>query len=142
MQENKIKILFDQIHLDDLTREKLNGMLLEKVKVNEKSGSWTFVLTSPEVLDLEDYKRLVELSKHAFQNIKEVFIQIVPTTKTLTKLKDYYIYALEQTKDILLFASIFNDSLLPDELKIEVSNEEEEKQVLQILPKLNYLLSL
>ena len=142
MQENKIQILFDQIHLDSDTRERLSSMLLEKVKVNEKNGSWTFVLTNPEILSLDDYKHLVELACHAFRNIKEVYIQIIPTVEDLTKLKDYYQYALEQCKDILLFASVFNDNLVSDELKIEVNNEEEEKQILQILPKLNYLLNL
>lgn len=142
MKENKIKILFDQIHLDDDTRNKLSKMLLEKVKVNEKNGSWTFVLTNPEVLDLVDYQKLETLAKTSFRNIKEVYLQIIPTNKSLEKLKEYYIYALEQVKDILLFSSIFNDSLISEELKIEVGNEEEEKQVLQILPKLNYLLSL
>ena len=86
MNENKIKVLFDQINLDNDTREKLNGMLLEKVKVNEKNGSWTFILTNPDILDLEDYKRLEELAKLAFRNIKEVYIQIVPTQKDLTKI--------------------------------------------------------
>ena len=117
-------------------------MLLEKVKVNEKNGSWTFILTNPDILDLEDYKRLEELSKLAFRKIKEVYLQIIPTNKTLTKLKEYYLYALENVKDKLLFASIFSDNLVSDELKIEVSNLEEEKQVEQFLPKLNYLLSL
>ena len=142
MEENKIKILFDQINLDAETRKRLNEVTLEKLKVNEKNGSWTFVLDSKEVLNLEDYKTLVKLSNHAFRNIKEVYIQIVPTIKSKDKLKEYYQYALEEVKDILMFSSIFNDNLLVDEEKIEVNNNEEERQVNQFLPKLNYLLSL
>ena len=142
MQENKIKILFEQINLDNDTRNKLDKMLLNKVKVNEKVGSWTFILNNPDILDLEDYIKLEEKAKSAFQNIKEVYIQIVPDNKTKTKLKEYYLYALEKVKDKLLFAPIFSDNLIEDDLKIEVSNSEEEKQVLEFLPKLNYLLSL
>ena len=82
MKENKIKVLFDQIHLDDNTRNKLSEMLLEKVKVNEKNSSWTFVLINPEVLELEDYQKLEMLAKTSFQNIKEVYLQIVPTNKS------------------------------------------------------------
>lgn len=142
MQENKIKILFDQINLDDDTRSRLSEMLLEKVKVNEKNKSWTFVLNSPEILDLEDYKRLENLCKYAFTNIKDVYIQIIPVVKNLNKLKEYYQYALENTKDILIFSNIFNDNLIEENLTIEVSNSEEKKQVNMLLPKLNYLLSL
>ncbi len=142
MQENKIKILFDQINLDIDTRNRLSEMQLEKVKVNEKNGSWTFVLSNPEILELEDYQRLEQLANCAFKNIKKVYLQILPTIKSLTKLKEYYSYALENVKDILMFSSIFQDNLIEEELKIEVTNLEEEKQVKQILPKLNYLLSL
>ena len=56
MEENKIKILFDQINLDVETRNRLNEVTLEKVKVNEKNGSWTFILNSKEILELNDYK--------------------------------------------------------------------------------------
>ena len=142
MQENKIKILFDQINLDVDTRNRFHEMRLEKVKVNEKNGSWTFVLSNPEVLALEDYQKLEKLSKDAFQNIKDIYLQIVPTVKSLDKLKEYYQYALENVKDILLFSSMFQDNLIAEEFKIEVNNQEEEKQVNLILPKLNYLLSL
>ena len=69
-------------------------------------------------------------------------VVIISDTKDLKKLKDYYLYALDKCKDILLFSSIFNDSLIIDDLKIEITNQEEEKQLLQILPKLNYILSL
>ena len=140
--ENKINILFQQINLDYDTRNRFQNMILDKVKINEKNGSWTFVIHNPEILDINDYKHLVELSEHSFSNVKKVYIQIVSDTKDLKKLKDYYLYALDKCKDILLFSSIFNDSLLIDDLKIEITNQEEEKQLLQILPKLNYILSL
>ena len=140
--ENKINILFQQINLDYDTRNRFQNMILDKVKINEKNGSWTFIIHNPEILDINDYKHLVELSEHSFSNVKKVYIQIVSDTKDLKKLKDYYLYALDKCKDILLFSSIFNDSLLIDDLKIEITNQEEEKQLLQILPKLNYILSL
>ena len=140
--ENKINILFQQINLDYDTRNRFQNMILDKVKINEKNGSWTFVIHNPEILDINDYKHLVELSEHSFSNVKKVYIQIVSDTKDLKKLKDYYLYALDKCKDILLFSSNFNDSLLIDDLKIEITNQEEEKQLLQILPKLNYILSL
>ena len=57
MEENKIKILFDQINLDAEIRKRLNEVTLEKVKVNEKNGSWTFVLDSKEVLNLELFSK-------------------------------------------------------------------------------------
>ncbi len=142
MKENKINILFDQINLDSNTRNKLSGITLEKVKVNEKNGSWTFVLNSESTLDVDDYKTLVELSDNAFRNVKSVYIQVVASNKDLSKLNDYYLYALEKCRDILLFSSIFNDNLIIDDFKIEVSNNEEEKQLQQILPKLNYILFL
>ncbi len=142
MQENKIKILFDQIGLDEVTRNRFSDMLLEKVKVNEKNRSWTFVLSNPNILELADYQRLETLTKQAFSSIKEVYLQIIPRMKSLQKLKEYYRYALENTKDLLVFSSIFEDNLREEEYRIEVGNQEEEKQVQLILPKLNFLLSL
>ena len=73
MTENKIKILFEQINLDFETQDKLKDMYLDKVKVNEKNGSWTFVLNNPDVLELEDYKKLEDLASVAFNNIKKVY---------------------------------------------------------------------
>ena len=95
MTEDKIKILFDQIKLDQETIDKLVDVKLEKVKVNEKNGSWTFVLESPNVLDIEDYRKLDELTRNAFTNIKHTYIEIIPKYKDFDKLKDYYDYALE-----------------------------------------------
>ena len=57
--ENKINILFQQINLDYDTRNRFQNMILDKVKINEKNGSWTFVIHNPEILDINDYKHLV-----------------------------------------------------------------------------------
>ena len=45
--ENKINILFQQINLDYDTRNRFQNMILDKVKINEKNGSWTFVIHNP-----------------------------------------------------------------------------------------------
>jgi len=144
MEENKINILFKQINLDEETRQRLSDLSLEKVKVNEKQGSWTFVLKSKEILSLEDYKLLTDKSRSAFRNIKNVSICINPEAINYDYLKDYFSYALTEVKDILIFSSIFQDNLIEKDNNyyIEVSNTEEENQVNSFLPKLNYLLNL
>ena len=142
MQEDKIKILFDQINLDLETRKKLKDMSLDKVKVNEKNATWTFVLKYDSVLDIDDYIKLEELGNHAFRNIKKVYFEIVPKFKDLTKLKDYYNYALSKLKNVLVFSDIFNDRLDVHNMTVEVVNVEEEKQLKEILPKINSLLNL
>ena len=142
MTEDKIKILFDQIKLDQETIDKLADVKLEKVKVNEKNGSWTFVLDSPNVLDISDYRKLDELTCIAFNNIKHTYIEIIPKYKDFDKLKDYYSYALEKLEDVLLFSSIYSDRLNVENASIEVVNVEEEKQVNTLLPKMNKLLKL
>ena len=85
MTEDKIKILFEQIGLDDNTKDKLKNMSLDKVKVNEKNGSWTFVLKYDDVLDIDDYKTIDELAQNAFNNIKKVYFEIVPKHKNNDK---------------------------------------------------------
>ena len=95
-----------------------------------------------EILDLEDYKKLEENAKIAFNNIKTVYFEIIPKHKDNSKLKEYYEYALDRLQDIILFSSIYNDRLNVDNGNIEVVNIEEEKQVNLLLPKLNYLLNL
>ena len=142
MNEDKIKILFDQINLDSETREKLKDMSLDKVKVNEKNATWTFVLKYDSVLDIEDYIKLEELGNHAFKNIKKVYFEIVPKFKDLTKLEDYYNYALSKLKNVLVFSDIFNNRLDVHNMTVEVVNIEEEKQLKEILPKINSLLNL
>ena len=72
--EDKTNILFDQLGIDDSLRNKLSGVKLDKVKVNEKDGSWTFVLESNDILDIEDYKTLEDKANSAFKNIKRVYI--------------------------------------------------------------------
>ena len=143
MEEDKIKILFKQLQLTKEEQEKFSSLKLEKVKVNEKAGSWIFVLKSDKVLELEDYKFLASKSEIAFRDIKKVIISILPDEKDNTLLKDYLGYALTQVKDILAFAPIFQDSLIEmdDSYYIETTNQEEEKDVNSFLPKLNYLLN-
>ena len=140
--ENKIDILFKQINLDSETILKLKDMTLDKVKVNEKNGSWTFVLSYPTILDLEDYIKIETLAKEAFNNIKEVYIEIVPKHKEFDKLEEYYNYALTKLENILVFSTIYSDKLNTSDYTIEVVNTEEEKQIKKLLPMLNYLINL
>lgn len=144
MDKEKILILFDQIGLDEQEREKFKNLSLVKVKVNEKNGSWTFVLENDDVLPLGDYQLLESKTQEAFQNIKEVRIEITPKHKSFQFLQEYYEYALDQVKKLLVYAPIFKDCLLlmDEKYVIESTNVEEEKQVKEILPKLNYLLNL
>ena len=142
--KDKINILFDQINLDQETKERLSTLSLDKVKVNEKTGSWTFVLNSKNILAVDDYHKLRILSEQAFKSIKKVIISIQAVNIDNNLLEDYYRYALQDVKDILVFSSIFEDSLitLDGSYYIETTNEEEERQVRSFLPKLNYLLNL
>lgn len=144
MEENKIKIFFQQLKLDENQIEKFKDLSLVKIKVNEENSSWTFVLESKDVLELEDYQFLEERAKETFPQIKKVRLEITPKYKSFEKLQSYYEYALSQLKEQLIYAEIFKDCLLvkEGEYVIEATNDEEEKQVQEILPKLNYLLNL
>jgi len=144
MNKEKIQILFEQIGLDEKEKEMFQDLSLVKVKVDEKNCSWTFVLESPCVLNLEQYQLLEKKTKEAFFNIKKVQIEITPKYKNYDLLQDYYEYALNQVRELLVYALIFKDCLLWMDGKyvIESTNIEEEKQVKEILPKLNYLLEL
>ena len=144
MEEDKIKILFKQLRLTEEEINKFSYLSLNKVKVNEKANSWTFVLNSEGVLPLEDYKLLKEKSEKAFKDIKYVSICIEPSVKDTSLLEEYFRYVLTNVKDILAFAPIFQDSLieLDDSYYIETTNQEEDRDVRSFLPKLNYLLNL
>ena len=138
--QDKINVLFDNIKLDNDTRNKLKDVALDKVKVNEKNKSWTFVLKSESLLDIEDYKKINESAKGAFPNVSYVYFEIIPKFKNIDKLKDYYDYALEELKEKIVFADIFKDRLDIDNNSVLVYNSEEEKHLEELLPKLNYLL--
>ena len=140
--EDKIKILFKQLNLSDSLQEKLNELKLEKVKVNEKDGSWTFVLNSPDILDIEDYKVLEEQAVTAFNKVKKVYFEIVPKHADKNKLEEYYNYALKKLHNIISFSDIYSNRLDINSLTIEAVNTEEEKQLNDLLPKLKYLLNL
>ena len=112
MNEDKIKILFKQLNLSQEEQDKYKDLSLDKVKVNEKLGSWTFVLKANSILPLTDYVFLSEGCRKAFQDIKIVNICILPINKTNDYFNDYYSYALNNCKDILVFAPIFKDSLI------------------------------
>ena len=125
MKEDKIKILFKQLKLTEEEEKKLSFLSLSKVKVNEKVGSWIFVLKSEKVLEVNDYKLLEEKLEIAFKDIKHVSICIEPVTKDNSLLKEYFCYALTKVKDILAFAPIFQDSLIEmdDSYYIETTNK-------------------
>lgn len=144
MEKEKIQILFEQLRLTEEEKNRFSDLSLVKVKVNEQNSSWTFVLESNDVLSLEDYQLLEEKAIQAFTSIKKVRIEITPKYKNFNRLQEYYEYALEEVKKILIYAPIFKNCLLwmNEKYVIESTNIEEEKQVQEILPKLNYLLGL
>lgn len=144
MTEDKITILFEQLKLTDEEKSHFQGLSLEKVLVNPKNNCWTFLLGSEEILPVEDYQLLKEKGEKAFEHIKQVFFKINPHHPSLDYLPNYYKQALNEVKDVLIFAPAFEENLIEQdgEYKIEVTNSEEEREVHTFLPKLNYLLSL
>ena len=138
--DDKIKILFQQIKLDESHQQRFNDLKLKSVKVSEKENSWTFLIESPTILESEDYILLDTLSKEAFQNIHNIVLKICPVNIDNTKIKDYYQYTLDNCKTILTIANIFNESLLEKDgdYIIVVENKAEEQQALEIIDKINY----
>ena len=136
--DDKIKILFNQINLDEEYQQHLNSLKLKTVIVSEKENSWTFVIESEDILNENDYAIIDKLVKEAFENIHIVKIQIQPKNIDNKKVKDYYNYALNKCKNILTISNIFSDSLLEkdNEFFLVVENAEE-KQANQIIDKLN-----
>ncbi len=137
--DDKIKILFNQINLDEEYQQHLNSLKLKTVIVSEKENSWTFVIESEDILNENDYAIIDKLAKEAFENIHIVKIQIQPKNIDNKKVKDYYNYALNKCKSILTISNIFSDSLLEkdNEFFLVVENNAEEKQANQIIDKLN-----
>ena len=137
--DDKIKILFNQINLDEEYQQHLNSLKLKTVIVSEKENSWTFVIESEDILNENDYAIIDKLVKEAFENIHIVKIQIQPKNIDNKKVKDYYNYALNKCKNILTISNIFSDSLLEkdNEFFLVVENNAEEKQANQIIDKLN-----
>ena len=138
--DEKIKVLFEKIDLDEANQYKLKDLAIKNVLVNEKEDSWTFVIKSRNVLDSDDYIMLEKLSIEAFSDIKTVKIKIEAENEDLTKVQEYYNYALQKAKKILTIANIFSDSLVfvDGQYYIEVENKAEEKQVNSILKEINY----
>ena len=140
--DNKINILFEQLKLDSDTINKLSDLTLDKVKVNEKNSSYTFVLNSNDILDLDLYKLLEEKAIRAFKNVKHIYFEIIPKNKTNKYLEEYYLYSLSKLTNIVLFSSIFNDRLDINNHFINVYNNEELDKANLLVPKINSLLRL
>jgi len=133
---NKIKILFEQMNLNNEEQQRYQNLELIEVNIDRKEGLWVFVIKSPEVL-LKDYFFLFEDKlKEAFKNIKTVKLRIIPTIKDNNKLLDYYPKIIEQLQVISPLASLFLDnlSLIDNKLILEASNIAEKKQLEDLLP--------
>lgn len=138
--DEKIKILFSQIHLPEEYQERWKDFVLKEVQVSTKEESWTFVISTREILPKEEYEVFEKLTEEAFQNIRRVYLKIEPEKVEEEKIEDYYDYALDHAKDLLAVAHIFSESLKKNEegaYYIEVENKAEEKQVTEILDRVN-----
>ncbi len=137
--DEKIKILFEQIHLEDEEIISLfQNAVLKNVIVHQKDESWTFVIEVDDVLDSEIYFRLETQMEEGF--VKKTRLEIEPRNKSLEKASSYFEKTLERVKPYLPVALNFKDSLIveKDTLKIEVANDAEIHQFEQIREALNY----
>ncbi len=137
--DEKIKILFEQIHLENEEIISLfQNAVLKNVIVHQKDESWTFVIEVGEVLDSEIYFGLETQMEEGF--VKKTRLEIVPRNKSLEKAPSYFEKTLERVKPYLPVALNFKDSLIveKDTLKIEVANDAEIHQFEQIKEALNY----
>ncbi len=125
MQE-KLKILFDKINLEERYYSFFIDSKLEKVQINEKAKIWRFMLEIKETLPIDVYDQFKKLLLKAFPNL--VDIDLVFKVKEIKEdiIKDYYLYFINKSdKKILKVFADNNIYIDKEEINIEVINKAE-----------------
>jgi len=132
---DKMNILFEQMHLTEEQKKPYTSLKLKEVIVNSKENLWTFVIENESILPFDDFFFFQNKLKSAFQNIKSIQLKIEVEKEDSDKLKEYYPYIIEQIKEKWIIANIFVDSLkeIDGKYGIEVENIAEKRQVEEMI---------
>lgn len=107
--QDKLNDLFVKINLDEEDKKYFSDAKLEKVMVNTKDDSWSFIIKTKEVLPVDVYDRLLKLLNSSFDNIKRSYLTIVPDKVDFSLVGDYFKYIISTLKKSSNMLSIFED---------------------------------
>ena len=140
---DKLLILFNQINFEESLFSSFNNASLKKVIVSKNKTHWTFVIHSPNIINVETMKVFYKKLKKSFANIKEIELKMEVDNINDNDIKEYFPYILKLLKKKESLSNIFVDSLIieDDNYYVEVNNSLEKKKLSNILEDINkYLL--
>ncbi len=93
MMENKIKILLEQIKLDESNYCYFEKSSLERIVGNKQKDSYNFIIKNDSILPLNVYLEFKQLLKKGFPSVKKV--SVLFETNDNSYLSDYYKHLIE-----------------------------------------------
>ncbi len=137
--DKNIKILLDNINIDENSYQYFNDAKITKIKVNSKNNSWNIFITKDELLPVEIYEELE--AKKMTLDPKACKIEFIFDIKNpnLEKYLSYYKYLLKLLKDDLKVLELYENSMQieDDFLVLVATNEVEEEHLTKCLPKIS-----
>ncbi len=136
---DKMMILLQQLHMEEEYISSFNDASLEKVIVDKKKNSWTFLIHNKSTFPISIIERFEEKLKYAFQNIRETDYSLSIDHVDNRFVLEYYKFILSKLKSKLFLSTMFVDNLKEEEgnYKILVDNQKEFEDMNKIIDDIN-----
>jgi len=94
--QDRLKKLFTEIKLEDSAYEHFDSSSIEKVILYDKNKIIEFLINTKNVIPIEIYNLVLERLTNSFNTFDLIRLIIIPENIDYTKLKEYYLYIMNQ----------------------------------------------
>ena len=95
MQE-RLKKLFEEIQFEEEQQQYFESANIEKVILYDQNKIIEFLINTKNIIPIEIYNNLLEKLTNTFNAFELVKLIIIPKEQEYSKLKDYYLYTMNQ----------------------------------------------
>ncbi len=133
--DSKLKLLLDQLSLDNDEYRYFKTGCLDKIIYNEKKKDYLFIIKLKNFLPVKTYEKFVFYLKESFSAGNHVDVKFIVDSDGQEDVKDYFVYTIDKYSEKFPLLSSFKENEIfykGQVLTIEVTNRAEEMNFLKI----------
>ncbi|MDD2518685.1 MAG: PolC-type DNA polymerase III [Bacilli bacterium] len=133
--DDKLKILLEQLSLDDNDCKCFEGGCIEKIICDKEQNDYQFIIKLNEFLSVDLYDKFIKLLPQKFPSANKVEVHFFVSNNGQDYVNDYFKYAIDKYSVDSPLLLTFKDAPLTyenDILTIEVANKAEEMKLKSI----------
>ena len=139
--QDKLKLLLNQIQLEEEYHQYFDGGILNKIIGNKNRDNYVFLIDLKSNLPLDVYKKFIQLLPKAFPTVKKVSSEFTSLNINEEYILDYYKYFIDELSLTSPLLGMFKDLRISytSSLNIIVNNKAEEMKLNSIKKDLETL---